>query len=69
MAVYLQKLVTFIQKKVNQKAESELIRYTINFVCDDIFDLVSMLILSVICIRKDNEIQLRNDNLKELGPL
>lgn len=37
--------------------------------CDEIFDLVSMIIFSVIAITKDNQLGLRKDTLNELIPI
>lgn len=54
MTVYLQKLVSFLKIQVKDKSADFFYDLTINFACDDIYDIVSMLIVSVICIRKDN---------------
>ena len=40
-----------------------------NFICDEIYDVTSMLIISIVALRKDNDLQLRNDNLQELLPI
>lgn len=50
-------------KLIYSKKENELIEYTKEVYCDEILDAVSMLIFSVISIRKDNELKLRKDDL------
>lgn len=60
---YLQYLISFVVTKKNTDP-SELNQAIINFCCDEIYDVISMVIFSVISIRKDNELQLRVDNLK-----
>lgn len=66
MVAYLEKLTGYLKKYVSDYKGSELITMVINFICDDIYDLVSMLVMSIIALRKDNDLQLRNDNLSEL---
>lgn len=53
----------------NKSEEASLDPVIVTYACDDIFDLVSMLVVSVICIRRDNDLQLRCDNMKDLKPL
>lgn len=37
--------------------------------CDEIIDAISMLIFSVLCLRKDNELKLRKDPIERIGEI
>jgi hypothetical protein len=45
------------------------LEYAREIYCDEIMDLISTLIFAVLCIRKDNELQFRKDNLESLNQL
>lgn len=65
LASYLQHCITYVESRLHSD-NSELSQSIINFACDEIYDTISTTIISIISIRKDNELQLRSDNLKEL---
>lgn len=68
MVVYLQKVVNLLKKKISDP-QSNLNDALITFLCDEIYSLISMIIFSIIVIRKDNDLQLRNDSIKDLIPI
>jgi hypothetical protein len=51
------------------KNEDNLIEYLKELYCDEILDITSILIFSVLCIRKDNELKLRKDSLDQIASL
>jgi hypothetical protein len=69
MIKYLDGVVAYANKLVGYKDDDYLFSYVLEVVCDEIYDLISTIIMSVIAIRKDNQLGLRKDNPNELAPL
>jgi hypothetical protein len=69
MIKYLDVVVVYANKLVGYKDDDYLFSYVLDVVCDEIYDLISTIIMSVIAIRKDNQLGLRKDNPNELSPL
>jgi hypothetical protein len=65
MVAYLQLLILYVSQRLIMES-SELVQSIIAFVCDEIHDLISTVIMCVISLRKDNELQLRRDKLADL---
>ena len=68
MIAYLEKLVINLKRftSADDIKNTELCTTIINFICDQIYDLVSMLIMSIVAVRKDNDLQLRADDLQQI---
>lgn len=54
MVIYLQQLIIYTSKRPQIDSNCDLSQYIINFVCDEIYDLISTIIMCVISLRKDN---------------
>lgn len=60
---YMEILLAYSSKLLIFKDNEYIFYYVLENICDEIYDLISMIIFSIICIRKDNQIGLRKDNL------
>lgn len=56
-------------KFIFSKDDKPIFDYVREIYCDEILDCISMLIFSIICMRKDNQLQLRKDNLSEINQI
>lgn len=67
---YLNWILTSIKNKfLFLKKDESLIEYIKELYCDEVLDLISTMIFSILSIRKDNELKLRKDSLENLGNL
>ena len=67
---YLNWILTSIKNKfLFLKKDENLIEYIKELYCDEVLDLISTMIFSILSIRKDNELKLRKDSLENLGTL
>lgn len=69
MMKYLDLVLLFANKLVVYKEDDYLYHFVLEVVCDEIYDLISMVVLSVIAMRKDNQLGLRKDNVADLVPV
>jgi hypothetical protein len=51
------------------KSQSAMIDFAKEIYCDEILDSLSMLIFLCICVRKDNDLRLRKDNLSVINQI
>jgi hypothetical protein len=51
------------------KKDKGVLSYAKELYCDEIMDIISMLIFAVICLRKDNELKIRKDPLEKIGAI
>ena len=69
MMKYFDILLSYANKLVSYKEDDYLFHFVLEVICDEIYDLISMIIFCIICIRKDNQLGLRKDNIADLPPL